>query len=61
MTLLCLRSEQKMFNFLDFKSMFEKAGLELVNCYGNYDLAAYERLDSPRLIMVLKKKAESWK
>ncbi len=38
----------------DFKRFFDKAGLELTQVYGNYQLDAYDRFDSDRLIMVVK-------
>ena len=39
----------------DFKSYFEKYNLEIVNCFGNYQLDAFDVKNSERLIMVIKK------
>ena len=44
------------FSLSDFVKMFRQAGLSLVGTFGNYKLGAYHPLDSPRLIMVFKKK-----
>ncbi|MGB5982314.1 MAG: class I SAM-dependent methyltransferase [Nonlabens sp.] len=38
----------------DFQSYFNKAGLELVDLYGNYALEDYDRFNSERLIMVIR-------
>lgn len=37
-----------------FKSYFEKAGIELVHTFGNYDLEPFEETTSDRLILVFK-------
>lgn len=39
----------------DFKTYFKTAGLELVACYGNYELSTYQEETSERLIMVFSK------
>lgn len=39
----------------DFKGYFDKAGLELTQVYGNYQLETYDRFKSDRLIMVVTK------
>ena len=39
----------------DFMHFFEKAGLELKELYGDYELKPYQDLDSDRMIMVCKK------
>jgi SAM-dependent methyltransferase len=38
-----------------FEAYFNKAGLQLTACYGNYNLEPYNETTSDRLIMVLKK------
>ena len=44
------------FSLADFLKMFRPGDLSLVNTFGNYKLGAFHPLDSPRLIMVFKKK-----
>ncbi len=39
----------------DFKNWFSKLGIELVECFGNYSLDAFNSSDSERLIMVVQK------
>lgn len=41
-----------------FQSYFEKAGLQLTTCYGDYNLTPYNAETSDRLIMVLSKETE---
>jgi SAM-dependent methyltransferase len=43
------------FSLEDFLQLFRKAGMELVNTYGNYDMGIYNTVDSERLIMIFKK------
>ena len=43
------------FKLFDFKSLFEKAGLELKDTFGDYRLGKFEPNSSPRLIMIFKK------
>lgn len=38
----------------DFKIYFEKAGVKLVSVYGNYQLEAYDKENSDRLILIFK-------
>jgi SAM-dependent methyltransferase len=40
---------------LDFKELIEKAGLQLVQTYGDYHLSPFDELRSPRLILQLRK------
>lgn len=44
------------FSMADFIAMFRLAGMSLVNVFGDYQLGPYHPIDSPRLIMVFKKK-----
>ena len=41
--------------FNDFKEIYETAGFELKNAFGNYNLADFNEKTSDRLILVLKK------
>ena len=41
--------------FNDFKEIYETAGFELKNAFGNYNLADFDEKTSDRLILVLKK------
>jgi SAM-dependent methyltransferase len=43
------------FRLEDFTEMFTKAGLSLINTYGDYRLNKYHAADSPRMIMIFKK------
>lgn len=42
----------KAFTLADFKSMFDAAGLQLVDVFGDYKLNAYDENSSERLIMI---------
>ena len=44
------------FSLADFIKMFKSAGLLLINTFGDYQLGPYHPVDSPRLIMIFKKK-----
>ncbi|GAA4468051.1 class I SAM-dependent methyltransferase [Nemorincola caseinilytica] len=44
------------FSLADFTHMFRTAGMSLVGTFGNYMLDSYHPADSPRLIMIFKKK-----
>ena len=44
------------FTLADFIKMFRPANMQLVSTFGDYQLGAYHPLDSPRLIMIFKKK-----
>lgn len=44
------------FSLADFTRMLRPAGMSLVGTFGDYHLAPYHPADSPRLIMVFKKK-----
>jgi len=39
----------------DFKKMFKKVGLEIVDIYGDYNIGKYNKKTSSRLILVVKK------
>lgn len=39
----------------DFKGYFQKAGFEMINVWGSYDLSAYDSQQSSRMIFCLKK------
>jgi len=41
-------------NLEAFKALFEQAGLELVETFGDYNLSAYNQIDSNRLILIAK-------
>lgn len=43
------------FGLSDFVKIFRNAGLSLVGTFGNYQLDAYNPLESPRLVMIFKK------
>jgi SAM-dependent methyltransferase len=40
----------------DFRLLFEQVGLELFHTFGNYQLDPFEESESPRLILIAKKK-----
>ena len=42
------------FNLNDFKQLLEKAGLELIETFGDYNLSAYDKINSNRLILIAK-------
>jgi len=44
------------FTLSDFIKMFRQAEMSLVSTFGDYNLGSYHPVDSPRLIMVFKKK-----
>ncbi len=44
------------FSLADFIKMFKQADMSLVGTFGDYQLNSYHPLDSPRLIMIFKKK-----
>jgi SAM-dependent methyltransferase len=44
------------FNVNDFKSFFEKNGLELISVFGNYQLDDYDEQTSERMILTARKK-----
>jgi SAM-dependent methyltransferase len=44
------------FSLADFIRMFKQTDLSLVNTFGDYQLNPYHPIDSPRLIMIFKKK-----
>ena len=44
------------FSLSDFNKMFKAANLSLICAFGDYQLNPYHSLDSPRLIMLFKKK-----
>jgi SAM-dependent methyltransferase len=44
------------FSLADFNKMFRAAGMSLVGAFGDYQLHPYHPVDSPRLIMIFKKK-----
>lgn len=43
--------------FKDFQELFKANGLELIDCFGDYDLSDYYENDSHRMIMIVKKRA----
>ena len=45
-----------LFALKDFIEMFKDCGLSLISTFGNYQLSPFSAIDSPRLIMVFKKK-----
>lgn len=44
------------FSLADFIKMFKSTDMALVNTFGDYQLRPYHPIDSPRLIMIFKKK-----
>ncbi|MCW3120656.1 MAG: methyltransferase type 11 [Flavipsychrobacter sp.] len=44
------------FSLADFIKMFKSTDMSLVNTFGDYQLRPYHPIDSPRLIMIFKKK-----
>jgi len=44
------------FSLADFTGIFGAAGMELVSTFGDYKLAPYDAVTSPRMIMIFKKK-----
>ena len=44
------------FSLTDFITIFRQAGMELVGTFGDYKLTPFHPADSPRLIMIFKKK-----
>ncbi|MDV7395837.1 hypothetical protein RZS08_30885, partial [Arthrospira platensis SPKY1] len=43
------------FSLEDFRKMFDEAGLKVEATFGDYQLGAFDRTDSDRLILVAKK------
>ena len=43
------------FGLEDFRTMFQKAGMTLMDTFGNYKLEPYHPAETPRLIMIFKK------
>jgi len=43
------------FSLDDFRQMFGAAGMEIVTTFGDYELDAYHRSNSPRMIMLFRK------
>jgi SAM-dependent methyltransferase len=50
------RERVRLFQLEDFKSLFDAAGMELIQTYGGYDLRPFDPLTSKRLVMVAQKK-----
>jgi 2-polyprenyl-3-methyl-5-hydroxy-6-metoxy-1,4-benzoquinol methylase len=44
------------FSLADFIQMFKSSGMSLINAFGDYQLNPYHPVNSPRLIMIFKKK-----
>lgn len=44
----------RLLSLADFERLFERAGLQLVRTYGDYQLRAFEEASSPRLILLAK-------
>ena len=44
------------FTLADFNKMFKNADMSLIGTFGDYQLGPYHPVDSPRLIMIFKKK-----
>lgn len=44
------------FTLADFNKMFKNADMSLIGTFGDYNLGQYHPIDSPRLIMIFKKK-----
>ena len=44
----------KAFTLKDFEILFDKAGVDLLDVFGNYKLQRYENKTSPRMIMIFK-------
>ncbi len=44
------------FTLANFRQLFEQVGFELVTMFGNYELANFDEVASPRLIIVARKK-----
>ena len=44
------------FTLADFEQIFGQAGMELVSTFGDYKLGPFDAANSPRLIMIFKKK-----
>ncbi len=55
---LSFTEKVRKFTLSDFETMFAKQGLEIQEVYGNYNFNAYNENNSPRLIMIAKRKAE---
>lgn len=46
----------QLFSLQDFEQMFTHVGFEIVQTFGNYDLQPFDAENSPRLIIIAKKK-----
>jgi SAM-dependent methyltransferase len=53
------REQVKLYSLTQFESMLASAGLQLEQVYGGYDGAEYREQESPRLIMVGRKRGQS--
>ncbi len=49
------REKVRLFELVDFQSLFAAAGLEILEIYGGYDLQKFDPKISPRLILIAKK------
>lgn len=49
------REKVKAIGYREFMSWFDAAGLELITCFGDYQLNAYERNSSDRMIFLTRK------
>ena len=45
----------QLIDFYQFQSLFNQVGLQITETYGNYDLSAYDEVNSDRLIIFAKK------
>jgi SAM-dependent methyltransferase len=50
------RESVRLFTLLDFERLFNQAGLEIINTYGDYQLTPYQEDESTRLILIAKPK-----
>ena len=49
------QEQVRLFELVDFESLFTSAGLRLRQTYGNYDLSAFDAKSSKRLILIAEK------
>ena len=46
----------RLFKLEDFQRMFSQSGLHILNTFGDYKLSAFDKINSPRLIIIGQKK-----
>jgi SAM-dependent methyltransferase len=55
-TLESITERVRLFKLEDFQRMFSQSGLHILNTFGDYKLSAFDKINSPRLIIIGQKK-----